>query len=471
MLAFVRWPLGIGLIALAACAPVGPDYAPPEIATPAAYETPPPPPASLAATAAWWRGFNDPNLDRLVERALAENLSIAQAEARLLEARALAAEARAEGGPSLDARSETAVEARADRGGSGRRDDNTAGSAAASLLFAWTPDIFGGQRRGEEAAEAEARRRAFLRDDLARLTAADVARQFLDARRASAQLDLLEDSLRVQRQTLDLARNRFEAGLAARLDVSRAEADLAETQADRGPFMEDRAEARAALAVLAGGFQGDVAIGPSGMAPQYAGGPPVGLPNDLLRNRPDARAAEANLARATAEIGVAEADFYPELQIPGALTASVTGLGAGDVIEALIATLAAQLDVPLFDSGGRAARVEAAKARAQEALLFYRNVLLEAAAEAELALARVEATELRRQDVTEAVRASQTAFDEAEALYAQGIVGFLDVLDAWRTLLANQQNLVNAQTDASRAIVDLYAAVGAAVRETGTSQS
>lgn len=451
---------------LAGCTPVGPDYAPPEISTPTAYATPAP--AGVADVRAWHRGFNDPNLDRLIAQALVDNLSIAQADARLAEARALVREASAEGGPTLDGRTDGEIEGRAIDGGR-NSDDEVAGAGSASLLFAWTPDLFGRFRRGEEAAEAEARRQALLRDDLARLTVADVARQFLEARRAAAQLDLLSDSLKVQEHTLDLARNRFEAGIAARLDVSRAEADLADTLAGRGPFMEDRAEARSALAVLAGAYVQNVDLGPAGMVPQYAGGPPVGLPNDLLRNRPDVRAAEANLARRTAEIGIEEAAFYPELTIPGDLTASLTGIGTGDVVKALIASLGAALDIPIFDSGGRRARVDAADARAEEALLLYRSVLVDAAAEAELALARVVATDLRLKDVTEAVRANQTAFEEAEALYAQGIVGFLDVLDAWRGLLDNQRRLIDAQTDASRAIVDLYEAVGAPVTDGGVS--
>ena len=175
------------------------------------------------------------------------------------------------------------------------------------------------------------------------------------------------------------------------------------------------------------------------------------------------RAAEANLARATAEIGVAEAEYYPQLTIPGALTGAVTGLGTASVIESLIATLAATLEVTLFDSGGRQADVEAAKARTQEALLLYRQSLLDALAQAETALAALSASEAQRASLEEAVTASDAAYQQARQLYTQGLVGFIDVLDAERTLLDNRQTLAEARAQESLAITDLYSAVGAPV--------
>ncbi len=457
-----RWLTGLCLVLSGCLTSVGPDYRPPELATPEAFSRSAALPAGTEKTALWWRGYGDVQLAILVEDALAENLDIAAAEARLAEARALLGVARAEGGPSLDAGAEgggDAVLAGERRGD----DESVTGAAEGSLLFSWTPDLFGGQRRQVEAAEAEVRRRALLRDDLRRTTAAEVVRRYLEVRRDVTRLELIEASLELQRQTLGLVRQRFEVGLAAQLDVSRAEAQLAATQARRGPLQSDLAAAGAALAVLTGQAAGRLALAAAEGIPRYLGGPQIGLPRDLLRARPDVQAAEAELARATAEIGVAEAELYPQLTIPGTLSASASGFGTGQVVEALIATLSAALDIPLFDSGGRRAQVAAAEARAQEALLVYRRTLLDALAEAETALAALVAAEQRRADLQSAVDASQVAFAQAEQLYTQGLVGFLDVLDAERTLLDNRQDLAEASGDVGLAVADLYSAVGAPV--------
>ena len=307
------------------------------------------------------------------------------------------------------------------------------------------------------------RARGLLRDDLARTTVADVVRRYLEIRRDETQLDLIEASLDLQRQTLDLVSRRYQAGLASQLDVSRAEAQVSATQALRGPLRQNLAAARSALAVLTGRQPGTQEIAAAADIPRYQGGPPLGLPRDLLRARPDVQAAEAVLARATAEIGVAEAELYPMLSIPGNLTWAISGLGSGEVIEALIATLALGLDIPLFDSGGRRARVAAAEARSQEALFLYRATLLDALGEVEVALATLVAAQDRRDDLQAAADASARAATQAEQLYTQGLTGFLDVLDAQRTLLDNHQDLAEAEAAVSLGIADLYSAVGAPV--------
>jgi multidrug efflux system outer membrane protein len=439
--------------------PVGPDYVAPALETPDAYSRETPAPVGATEAAYWWRGFNDALLNDLVVQALAANLEIAAAEARLGEARALVDVARAGGGPSLDAGGDASGSARVV--GKDDGDSDSEGAVAAGLLFSWTPDLFGGQRREVEAAEAEVRRRALLRDDLARITAADVVRRYLEIRRDNARLEIIDASLNLQRQTFEIVRRRYEVGLAAQLDVSRAEAELAATRASRGPLQRDLGNAEAALAVLVNRPLGSLLEWPVGNIPNYGGGPAIGLPRDLLRLRPDVQASEAELARATAEIGVAEAELYPQLTIPGALTGSITGLGTSNVVEALIATLSASLDIPLFDSGGRRAVVAAAEARAQEALLSYRQTLLNAVADVERALARLKAAQEASANLRSAVAASEVAFEQARQLYTQGLLGFLDVLIAERVFLQNQQNLAAAEAEVGLAIADLYSAVGA----------
>jgi multidrug efflux system outer membrane protein len=209
-------------------------------------------------------------------------------------------------------------------------------------------------------------------------------------------------------------RRRFDVGLA--------------TRASRRPIERDLAAARTALAVLTG-----VAPGPlipevqsqkeaqtENSVPSYRGGPPLGLPLYLLHNRPDVRAAEADLARATAAIGVTKAKLYPALTLPGRLTVSATGIGTGNVVESLIAAVAVTLDIPLFDSGGRRATLAAAEARAQETLLVYRASLLDALADAETALAGLSAARARRAELQAAVDASTIAYNQGPAALFPG---------------------------------------------------
>lgn len=451
--------LGACLLLSGCLASVGRDFQAPDPALPDAYVTPVPQIAGGARPGAWWQGYDDARLDALVADALGRNQELAAAEARLAEARALVGVAEAAGGPFLDASTATdaAYQTTSDGGGT------TEGAAEGGLLFSWIPDLWGGQERQVEAARAEARARALLRDDLARQVVAEVVSRHLEVVRDLTRLELIDASLDLQRQTLGLVRERFAAGLASQLDVSRAEAQVASTQALRGPLLRDLASARAALAVLTGRTPAAVEPEAPPPIPSYDGTPVIGLPSDLLRTRPDVQAAEAALASAVAEIGVAEADFYPTLTIPGSLTVGAAGLGTGSVVEALVASIAASLDIPLFDSGAREARLAAAEARAREALLVYRQTLLEAVAQVEAALGQLQAARLRRENLQAAVAASEAAVVQARELYTQGLTGFLDVLDAERTLLDNRQDLAQARADVTLLIAELYSALGAPV--------
>lgn len=292
---------------------VGSDFEPPRHSLPVAYATPLPGIDGPVGQGAWWRGYGDEDLNALVDAALERNLDLAAAEARLAEARALVGQAEAIGGPFLDASSEAALE----QGIGGESGSDTEGALDGGLLFSWIPDLWGGQARQVEAALAQARAHELLRDDVARQVVASVVTAHLETVRDARRLELIEASLDLQQQTLDLVRERFAAGLASQLDVSRAEAQLAATRALRGPLLRDLATSRAALAVLTGRTPDAPDTEAKALIPTYSGSLAIGLPRDLLRSRPDVQAAEADLAAAVAEVGVAEADFYPSLTIPG----------------------------------------------------------------------------------------------------------------------------------------------------------
>ncbi len=194
--------------------------------------------------------------------------------------------------------------------------------------------------------------------------------------------------------------------------------------------------------------------------PQLTGAPPVPRPIDLLRLRPDVRAAERALIAAFADIGVAEAALYPQLRLPGELLLSGAGLGTGSIVRTLTASLSALLQVPLFDGGQRAAEVSAAQSRAREAALVYRKTVLDALEQVETALLANHTVRSQRAARVAAAEASETALAQARTLYTEGLTGFLDVLDVQRTWLTNRLDLMRTEADAARAAIATFEATG-----------
>jgi NodT family efflux transporter outer membrane factor (OMF) lipoprotein len=431
---------------------VGPDYTPPQADLPGAFHAPLPV-ADGEAQPVWWQGFDDPELARLIALALDDNLDIALARARLDEADALVTRAQAGLAPSLDASASAVL--------SGDGSDES--SAGLGLGLSYMPDLFGGQRRRIEQAEATRQAREFALADARRLTAAAIAGRYIEWQRSRARLALLETSLDLQRQTLDIVERRAEAGLSADLDVQRAASDLARTRAERGSLDVVRAAALHDLAVLTGQIPGEASLSGADTAaiPHLSRMPLDALPADLLRQRPDLQAAERQLAAASAAVGIAEADLYPSLSLPGSITAD---LGSADrLVSSVMARLGASLTVPLTDGGARRAGIEAAEARLDQARLSYRAVLLNALAEVETALVQLQAVDAQVVELETAVTASEQAFEQLNALYREGLASFIDILDAQRTLISSREAQLDARADQTAALVDLYRVLGAPV--------
>ncbi|MEH6791792.1 efflux transporter outer membrane subunit [Parasphingorhabdus sp.] len=447
-------PLLLGSL-LAGCAggAPGPDFTP--IAAPPSYAADLPP-SGLAEQ--WWRGFGDPVLDELVERGLASNLDIDAASARLRSAEALLKAERADRLPSLDGSAEAGITIGDDR--------DT--SATAGLFGLFDPDFNGRLAAEVRAAAADYAEAEYLQADQRRIVAAAIVSQYIEYRRSGAQLELLNQSTDLQEQTLRIVTLRFEAGLAANLDVRRAAADLAQTRARSGLIAIDRASAANALAVLIAEPPGTFAP-PDGEAqgeiPDYARGPEAGLPADLLRRRTDILAAEARLARAAAAIGIERADLRPSLTIPGTLSIGDGSLGG--LFSDFLIGLAAAIDIPLFDGGRRRAEVAAAEALADARLAEYRATFLDALGEVENALVSIDAYRQRGAALTEAIDESETALEQSNALYREGLASLFDVLDAQRQLIASRQSLIDSNAALASSFVAFHAAVGSGGYEAG----
>ncbi|MEW4448913.1 efflux transporter outer membrane subunit [Qipengyuania sp. JC766] len=436
------------LFALSGCATPAPVELQPDLSAPPAFATDLPP---SGLDEEWWKGFRDPVLDRLIEKGLSANLDIDAAADRLASAAALLRAERADRLPTLDAAGEAGVALATD----------SEVTATAGLFGLFNPDINGRLAAEIRAAAADYAEADYFLADQRRIVAAAIASQYIEYRRTGAQLELLDQSTDLQEQTLRIVTLRFEAGLAANLDVRRAAADLAQTRARRGLILISRAAAENALAVLLAqppGAFSVTATDEDGIIPEYGLGPAAGTPADLLRRRTDILAAEARLARAAADIGIEQADLRPSLTIPGSLGVGDGSLGG--IFSDFLLTLGAAIDLPLFDGGRRQAEVDAAESEAQARLAEYRSTFLVALGEVENALVSIEAYDQRNADLVEAIEQSETALSQSNALYREGLASLFDVLDAQRQLIASRQDLIDGEAALATSFVAFHSAVG-----------
>lgn len=441
--------LCLGAALLGACSTVPEVDAEGAIEAPQAYYADLPP---SGLNDDWWKGFGDPALDELVARGLDANLDIAAARDRLRAAEALLRAERSDRLPQVDGGADIGIEL-------GEGNDTV--TAGAGLFGVFDPDLSGRLSAEVRAAVADYAEAGYLRADQRRIAAAAIASQYVEYRRAGAQLALLEESTDLQEQTLRVVTLRFEAGLAANLDVRRAAADLSQTRARRGLIEISRSEAGNALAVLLAEAPGAFMVPESGAPdaiPFYARGPDVGVPADLLRRRTDVLAAEARLSSAAAQVGIERSDLRPALTIPGSIL-----LGDGTVdglFSTFLGTLGAALDLPLFDGGRRRAEVAAAEAELDARYAEYRQTFLLALGEAENALVAIDSYRQRDAALAEAIGESEAALEQSNALYREGLATLFDVLDAQRQLISSRESLIDNQASLATANIALQLAVG-----------
>lgn len=452
------------VLLLAGCAAVGPDYVTPEAPAAAAYRNAVPPDAP-APFQKWWTGFKEPALDRLVEQALAQNLDLAQALARVEQARAAANFA---GAALLPAGQLDLQAARVKQSALGtnpfaaqNRDiDFFSGQVGAS----WEIDIFGSLRRGREAAVADLESAAAAADAARLMVAADVADAFLQLRGFQSRIALAERRVADADRFADIVKTSFDAGHAPRLQLDQAQSVLAQARAVL-PLLRAGAEAqRNRLAVLTGRPPESDVASETGVAPipQPISLPGPSAPADLLAHRPDVRAAERRLAASNARIGRAVAEYYPKISLQALIGLQALNADQFFTGDALTGQLAGALRWRLFDFGRVDAQVASARGAYAEQLAAYRQAVLRAAEDVETALVNLggRADQVRR--LAEASAALERAKDAAQAGYDAGATTLLDVIDAQRQLIVTQDLLADAAAQRARASVALLRAVGAA---------
>jgi NodT family efflux transporter outer membrane factor (OMF) lipoprotein len=461
-----RWSWLVSLImtGLIGCT-VGPDYRRPEVTVPATWRQAEQPGVSpgVAAVTEWWQTFQDPVLDRLVRRAVAANLDLKVATARVREARALRGITAADRVPSINA-SGTAARVRDSEHALPRPPgfEFEHDFFLVGLDASWELDFWGRVRRSVEAANATVEAAEDARRDVVVILLAEVARNLMDVRGAEQRRLIAQHNIETQQDTVELTRIRFEAGLGTEVDVAQARTLLATTQAQVPALEAARDGAIHRLGVLIGEPPGTL-VDELRQPERIPTGPPavpVGLPSELLRRRADVRRAERDLAAATAQIGVATADLFPRFTLTGTLGLAATD--AGDVFTGASRfwALGPQVVWPLFAGGRIRANIRVQEARQEAALARYEQAVLAALEDTETALVRYGQEQARREALTRAVDASQLAVRLSQELYTRGLQDFLTVLDSQRALYSAEDQLVQSDQAVSQNLIALYKALG-----------
>lgn len=402
----------------------------------------------------WWRLFNDRELTRLVDRALAANNDLAAAKARVDTARALVGVDRARLFPTLDLTgsavktrsSQDAVASQLPPGISIPLDNDRYRS---TFNLAYDPDLWGRNKRQLEASNAQAAAAEALFDSQRLGVATEVARQYFLLRGLDRQAAVLQQTIQTRQSTLDLQQSRLDAGLTDGLATSQARTLLELARNDIAIVERQRGSAEHALAVLCGSRPADFSLSRNDARPAMPGIRP-GLPAEVLNRRPDVRAAEQDLRAANARIGVAEAAFYPNF--------SLTAAGGFESVEVQrfldwenrVLSLGAGVAAPIFNAGSNKANFQAAVSRRDEALATYKNTLLVALREVEDALVDLKGQAKSRAALEQALASARDSLRISQERYDKGLSSYLEVVEADRTVLNVQ--LVLAQNDANQRI-------------------
>lgn len=473
----LRMALCLAALAASGCM-VGPNYKPPPATMPAAYReqingpttalafSPAPVPAEIR----WWRRFGDPQLTHLVERSVAANYGVAVAQARLREARAARQVAQSLLYPQIDVgasvlrfrASESAV------GGPGGNVISLPGFKPEDSLYqlgfdaVWAVDVFGGIRRGVESAKAAEQATDSERRGVVLMVAAETARAYLELRGTQRQLQIARTTLEEQKQTLTITEDKHGNGLASDLDVLRARTEVESTAAEIPPLQQATRQYIHVLSTLLG--QEPIALAAeleqTAPLPGVSGQVAIGIPSDLLRRRPDIQAAERQLAAATADVGVATSQMFPQIVLGG--SGGLTSRKTQDLFNGNSKYYLAgpSINWTVFDAGRRKAGVKIAEAQVDAAKAAYQDTLLRAFREVESSLVAVDRAQ---EQVSDLKRLAATAGESAAIArrdYERGILDQLTVLDAQRQSDRAEMLLAQGQVSVVIDLVTLYKALG-----------
>ena len=463
---------------------VGPDYKPPIVPVPKQWsETPKdthkPVPSKddrgspqAAPADQWWKSFNDPVLNRLINDAIAANLDLKQALARVKEARAQRWATIAAGLPSITSKSNVSrrfnnTNATAQTGGTSSAGDSFGVGNQLINIFQlgfdaqWEVDFFGGERRAIEAANANVDSEIESSRNVLVTLLGEVASNYIELRANQQLIAITQENLNSQQETVRLTQIRQQAGFASWLEVAQAQSQAATTEAFMPVYETVVKQSIHTISVLLGREPEALALrlNNPGTIPVMSTAAIAELPSELLLRRPDIRQAERLIAKANADVGVATAELYPRVNLSAFL-----GLQSMQIKDFTPIgkswSAASALTLPIFNWGRINANIRSKKAEFDQAFLTYQSTVLTAFKEVEDALVAYRNEQKRNKSLAEAVAASQLAVQMADERYHRGLTMFLDVLQTQQTLYQTQRTLVDSEALLSTDLVALYKALG-----------
>ena len=441
---------------------VGPDYRTPDLAVPSHWGSKAEGKAAKALQLSeWWKQFKDPTLDALIEEAIAGNLDVATAKAKIREARATYREQR---GALLPAAEGTASATRTvtSAAAGGTTDATFSSLYEGGFDASWELDLFGGNKRAAEAAKygVDAADEE-LRDTMLTLIG-DVASYYVQAREYQALRDLAKRTAVSQRQSAALTHEEYLAGSATGVDIAKADALASSTEADIPTYEISYAEAVHRLGVLLG-------KSPSALEERLKASAPIpspkmsvstGIPADILVARPDVRLAERQLAQYTAKIGQAEANRYPSISLTGDITSSAANIGDLAKKSSIGWSLGPSLTVPIFQGGQLKAAVDVAKAERDQYFIAYQSAVLSAMEDVENAVVSLTQERLKYGKLVSSSTSYGRASDLSRTLNKAGVTDFLDVLDAERSFYSAEEAVIESRASIATNYISLNKALG-----------
>jgi len=457
---------GLAVVIISGCM-IGPQYHPPQpTVVPPAWEGVSKIPADQPSVATaqpadlthWWRQFNDPILNELVEEAVKTNLDLQIAEASLRQARALRGIAVGGLWPSLAASAGyQRLHSAATMPDNLQQDLYQAG-----LDAVWELDLFGGIRSGVESAGANVQAAIENIRDVQVSLIAEVALDYIQLRGYQQEIVIAQNNLEAQRHTAEITRKLLDVGFDSALDVAQAESNVATTESQIPVFETSAQQSIYALSVLLG--QPPAALldklAPAGALPRVPAKIPAGLPSELLRRRPDIRQSEAQLHAATAQIGVAVAQLFPSFSLTGSVNWQSNLLRTWWTDAGRSFSFGPSLNWPIFQGGATISNVRLQEALRDQAFITYQKIVLAAFQDVENALIAFNKEQEHHKSLSDAVIANKKAVDLSLQLYTAGQIQFLNVLEAQLSLYTSQNALVQSEDNIAIDLIALYKALG-----------
>jgi NodT family efflux transporter outer membrane factor (OMF) lipoprotein len=471
-LRLARWLSGPTLVfGLVGCT-VGPNYQSPEVIEesrrPASdEENLPSRTVEGAVDITWWKSFRDTQLSSLVGKLAAQNLDLKTAAERVLQSVAQRQVAVSQGLPHVEGQSSDPYNRQSPNGFLSLLTP-APGAPLDYVLFheglasSWQLDLFGRVRRAVEAADANALAAVENRHGVALAAVAELAQSYMLLRGTQNRLGIAKRNLRLAEENVELVNTRFRNGVATTLDMAQARAQQATIAATLPPLRAREAELINAIGLLLGEAPRalETELHRTQILPRVPRKVPVGLPGTLIRRRPDIREAEARLHQATAQTGVAVADFYPDVTLNG--TVGVDSLHLSNLfnLASTAFVVGPSISIPIFEGGRLRGALTLSESKQREAAVFFQETVLRAWKEVDDALTRYREAQRRRIDVARSVTENQAALQAARQRYSEGATNFLDVTATQALLLQSENDLSDSDTQIATDLVDLYRALG-----------